>query len=122
MSGDAGRSPEGDQAAGAVAGPGPARTPGASTADGWRGWDADQAVAALYHAHYRSLTRVAALLAGDDAAADEIAQDAFVCVHRAWRHLRHEDAALDHLRLNDYLRLGMSALQPRADPERSRDA
>ena len=55
-------------------------------------------MAALYHAHYRSLARTAALLAGDDAAAEEIVQDAFVCVHRAWRHLRHEDAALDHLR------------------------
>jgi DNA-directed RNA polymerase specialized sigma24 family protein len=66
--------------------------------DSWPGWDADQAVAALYHAHYRSLARIAALLVGDGAMAEEIVQDAFVSVHRAWRHLQDGDGALDHLR------------------------
>lgn len=65
---------------------------------GIAGWDADQAVAALYHAHYRSLARIAALLVGDGAVAEGIVQDAFVFVHRAWRHLRDWDEALDHLR------------------------
>jgi DNA-directed RNA polymerase specialized sigma24 family protein len=66
--------------------------------DDWPRWDADQAVAALYHAHYRSLARIAALLAGDDAKAEEIIQDAFVSMHRAWRHLQDGDEALGYLR------------------------
>lgn len=55
-------------------------------------------MAALYHAHYRSLARIAALLAGDGAKAEEIVQDAFVSMHRAWRHLRDDDEALGYLR------------------------
>jgi len=69
-----------------------------SLRDDRRGWDADQAVAALYHAHYCSLARIAALLTGDAAVAEEIVQDAFVSMHRAWRRLRDGDAALVHLR------------------------
>ena len=55
-------------------------------------------VAVLYHAHYQSLTRIAALLVRDTAAADEIVQSAFVSVYRAWRHLGDEDRALAYLR------------------------
>ncbi len=84
MSGDARRSP------------GAARQSGTGQG-GIPGRDADQAVAALYHAHYRSLVRVGALLVSDGAFAEEIVQDAFVSVHRAWRHLRDGDEALDHL-------------------------
>lgn len=65
--------------------------------DDWPRWDADQAVAAFYHAHYRSLVRIAALLAGDGTQAEEIVQDAFVSVHRAWPHLRDSDEALGYL-------------------------
>ena len=82
------------------AGPGPAATamPGGSARDDWPGRDADRAVAALYHAHYRSLARIAALLAGDGAVAEEIVQDAFVSMHRAWRRLQDGDEALGYLR------------------------
>ena len=45
------------------------------------GWDADQAVDVLYHAHYRALTRLAALLVTDVAAAEEIVQAAFAAMH-----------------------------------------
>jgi len=48
------------------------------------GWDADQAVAALYREHYRSLARIAALLLDDSELAEEITQDAFVSLFRAW--------------------------------------
>ena len=79
---------------------------------GGRRWDrhtrdaaADQAVAALYGAHYHALVRVAALLvsetttAGEDtAAAEEIVQAAFVSLHHARRHLGDEDKALAYLR------------------------
>jgi DNA-directed RNA polymerase specialized sigma24 family protein len=61
------------------------------------GLDAGQMVAALYHAHYRSLLRIAALLAGDGAEAERIVQDAFVSMHRAWRRLRDGDAAIGDL-------------------------
>jgi DNA-directed RNA polymerase specialized sigma24 family protein len=62
------------------------------------GWDADQAIAALYREHYRSLARIAALLLGDGELAEKIAQDAFVSVFCAWGQLRDGDEALRHLR------------------------
>jgi len=67
----------------------------------WQGRDADQAVAALYHAHYRSLAGIAVLLDGHSARAEEIVQEAFASMHRAWRRLRDGDdgdKALAHLR------------------------
>lgn len=51
------------------------------------GWDADQAIADLYQAHYLSLTRIAALLANDIAKGEEIVQDAFALVASARRRL-----------------------------------
>ncbi|GAA4625874.1 SigE family RNA polymerase sigma factor [Actinoallomurus vinaceus] len=61
-------------------------------------WDADQAVTALYSAHYRSLVRLSALLVRDLATAEEVVQDAFVAMHGAWRRLRDPDKALSYLR------------------------
>jgi len=62
------------------------------------GWDADQAVAALYREHYRSLARIAALLLDDSELAEEITQDAFVSLFRAWGRLRDGGEALRYLR------------------------
>jgi DNA-directed RNA polymerase specialized sigma24 family protein len=62
------------------------------------GSDADQAVTVFYRAHYRSLVRIAALLTGDGKTAEEIVQDAFVSMHRAWRLMQDGDQALRHLR------------------------
>lgn len=62
------------------------------------GWDADEAVTALYGAHYRSLVRLAVLLVRDVASAEEVVQDAFVALHGAWRRLRDPDKALAYLR------------------------
>ena len=76
----------------------PAGVPGPSVRGVRYDSDADQVVAALYHAHYGSLTRIAALLIGDSLAAEEMVQDAFASVYCAWRHLRDEKSALDHLR------------------------
>jgi RNA polymerase sigma factor (sigma-70 family) len=61
------------------------------------GWDADQAVAVLYHAHYRALARLAALLVIDVAAAEETVQAAFTALHGRWRHLGDSDKALAYL-------------------------
>jgi DNA-directed RNA polymerase specialized sigma24 family protein len=47
----------------------------------------DQALTALYEAHYRPLTQLATLLAGGDPAAEEIVQDAFVAMHAGWPEL-----------------------------------
>lgn len=61
-------------------------------------WAPDDAVTRLYAAHYRSLVRLAALLLHDTAVAEEVAQDAFVGLHRAWRRLADPDRALAYLR------------------------
>jgi DNA-directed RNA polymerase specialized sigma24 family protein len=61
----------------------------------WR--DADEAVAMLYATHCRPLTRLATLLASDEALAEEIVRDAFVATHSAWRQLRDSDRALRYL-------------------------
>lgn len=61
------------------------------------GRDADAAVGVLYDSHYRPLTRLAALLAADEAIAEEIVRDAFVAMHGAWQQLRDSDRALRYL-------------------------
>jgi RNA polymerase sigma-70 factor (sigma-E family) len=60
--------------------------------------DADEALVALYTAHYRSLVRLSALLLRDSAAAEDVVQDAFVAMHGSWRRLRETDKALAYLR------------------------
>ncbi|HEY6279608.1 MAG TPA: SigE family RNA polymerase sigma factor [Streptosporangiaceae bacterium] len=62
------------------------------------GWDAEQAVTAIYSAHYRSLVRLAVLLVRDVATAEEVVQDSFMAMHGAWRRLRDNDKALSYLR------------------------
>jgi DNA-directed RNA polymerase specialized sigma24 family protein len=57
----------------------------------------DQGLPALYAAHYRSLTKLAALLAVSPPMAEEIVQDAFVALHGSWRRLRNDDHALLYL-------------------------
>jgi RNA polymerase sigma-70 factor (sigma-E family) len=61
-------------------------------------WDAGGALTALYRAHYRSLARLAALLVGDVATAEEVVQDCFVAMHGGWRRLRDDEKALSYLR------------------------
>ena len=51
----------------------------------------------LYDGHYGALTRLAALLVIDVAAAEEIVQAAFAAMHGGWRHLRDSDKALAYL-------------------------
>lgn len=62
------------------------------------GLEADRAVTELYHAHYRSLVRLAALLVRDVSTAEEVVQDSFVAMHSGWRRLRDSDKALSYLR------------------------
>jgi RNA polymerase sigma-70 factor (sigma-E family) len=60
--------------------------------------DADRAITAMYHAEYRSLVRMSAVLLGDVGTAEEVVQDSFVAMHAAWRRLRDADKALHYLR------------------------
>jgi RNA polymerase sigma-70 factor (sigma-E family) len=60
--------------------------------------DADRAVTELYHAHYRSLVRLAMLLVRDVATAEEVVQDSFIAMHGGWRRLRDSEKALSYLR------------------------
>jgi RNA polymerase sigma factor (sigma-70 family) len=71
--------------------PGPA-------AEAWSGWDAERAVTDLYQAHYQTLVRLASLLVGDVAVAEEVVQDSFIALHRSWRKLADRDQALSYLR------------------------
>jgi RNA polymerase sigma-70 factor (sigma-E family) len=59
---------------------------------------ADEAVTALFRAHYAGLVRLAVLLVDDDATAEDVVQDAFARLHRRWGRLRDADAAYGYLR------------------------
>lgn len=59
--------------------------------------DADSAVTALYHVHYRPLVRLAALLVQDIDVSEELVQDSFVAMHSVWRRLADSDRALSYL-------------------------
>lgn len=60
--------------------------------------EADRAVTELYAAHYARFVRLAALLLGNDSAAEEVVQDAFVALHGRWRKLREPASAVAYLR------------------------
>lgn len=76
----------------------PPAAPGSRDGGDPREWDADAAVAHLYAAHWRSLVRLAALLLGETASAEEVVADAFVALHRRWPRLRDPQAAFSYLR------------------------
>jgi len=73
---------------------------------------ADEAVTALYLAHYRGLVRLAALLLDDTGAAEEVVQDAYVRMHGSWRRIRDPQAAVGYLRTT-VLNLARSRLRHR---------
>jgi RNA polymerase sigma-70 factor (sigma-E family) len=72
----------------------------------------DDALAALYLAHFPSLVRLAAVLLDDVAACEDVAQEAYVRVAQARRRLRDPDAALAYLRTT-VVNLSRSALRRR---------
>jgi DNA-directed RNA polymerase specialized sigma24 family protein len=76
---------------------------------------ADQAVTVLYDTHYRALTRLAALLVSDVAAAEEIVQDAFVVIHSGWQHVGDGGMALPCL-LRAVVRQSRASRAARGDP------
>lgn len=81
------------------------------------GAGADEAVEHLYAAHWRQLVRLSALLVHDQAAAEDVVQDAFVAMHGRWARLRDPDKALAYLR-QAVVNRSRSALRHRAVVER----
>lgn len=65
---------------------------------GLTGQTADEAVTVLYQTHYATLVRTAALLVGDVTTAEDVVQDSFIAIHRAWWRLRDTTSALPYLR------------------------
>jgi RNA polymerase sigma-70 factor (sigma-E family) len=61
-------------------------------------WDADEAVTEIYTGHYSQLVRLALLLVRDVQTAEEVVQDAFEQMHKAWRRLHDPEKALSYLR------------------------
>ncbi len=62
------------------------------------GRTAERHVTALYEAHALSLARLALLVLGDPAAAEDVVQDAFLGLYRRWDRLSAPAAALPYLR------------------------
>jgi RNA polymerase sigma-70 factor (sigma-E family) len=61
-------------------------------------WDAAEAVTEIYTAQYKQLVRLALLLVRDVQTAEEVVQDAFESMHKAWRRLHDPEKALSYLR------------------------
>jgi RNA polymerase sigma-70 factor (sigma-E family) len=61
---------------------------------------AGDVVTGLFRAHGLALIRLAVLLVGDQATAEDVVQDAFLGFHRAMPRLRDQDKALSYLRIS----------------------
>jgi RNA polymerase sigma-70 factor (sigma-E family) len=59
---------------------------------------ADEGVERLFRSHRLAMVRLAALLVDDRETAEDVAQDAFAALHRRWKSLAAEDAAVAYLR------------------------
>jgi RNA polymerase sigma-70 factor (sigma-E family) len=55
-------------------------------------------VTELFTEHHLGLVRLALLMVGDLATAEDVVQDAFEQLHRRWRGLRQQSSALDYAR------------------------
>ena len=77
----------------------------------------DEPFIVLYHAHYARLVRTAALLVGDVATAEDVVQDCFIAMHRAWWRLRDTNSTLSYLR-RSVINRSRSVLRHRAVADR----
>ncbi len=57
-----------------------------------------RSVTELFADHHLALVRLAVLMVGDLATAEDVVQDAFEQLHRRWRGLRKQSSALDYAR------------------------
>jgi RNA polymerase sigma-70 factor (sigma-E family) len=55
-------------------------------------------VTELFAEHHLALVRLALIMVGDLATAEDVVQDAFEQLHRRWRNLRKQSSALDYAR------------------------
>ena len=67
---------------------------------GARGVDATHSVTLLYREHALGLTRLAFLMLGDRFAAEDVVQEAFCGLYRAWDRLPSHDNVLGYLRVS----------------------
>lgn len=88
-------------------------------ADDPRSWTADEAVSALYAAHWHRLVALAASLLGESASAEEVVADAFVRVHGKWAGLAERDSAVSYLK-QSVVNGARDVLRHRAVTERRR--
>ena len=65
---------------------------------GTPGADAAESVAALYQAHAVGLIRLAIIMLGDRAAAEDVVHEAFLGLYRHWGGLSNPDGPLPYLR------------------------
>jgi RNA polymerase sigma-70 factor (sigma-E family) len=69
-----------------------------SRAGTWRAFDRDTAIERLFRTEYRALLRLVSLLVDGPASAEDVVQDAFVKLHRAWDRVGSIDDAPAYLR------------------------
>ena len=84
------------------------------------GDEAGAEVAGLYRAHAVGLIRLAVIMLGDRAAAEDAVQEAFYGLHRRWNRLSDADKALSYVRVA-VLNRCRSELRARARRERHRE-
>jgi RNA polymerase sigma-70 factor (sigma-E family) len=77
---------------------GPAETPGTPGEHAPARDDAGAAVTALFRDHHLELVRLALLMVGDLATAEDVVQDAFERLHGRWRGLRDPASGLAYAR------------------------
>lgn len=86
----------------------------------------DEAIAALFHEHARSLVRLARLFADDRNAAEDLVQEAFLRLRRSFHRIESPDRTAAYLRsivLNlarDHNRRGLMSLRHRMPEEETR--
>jgi RNA polymerase sigma factor (sigma-70 family) len=83
--------------------------------------DATSGVTALYQAHAVGLIRLAIVMLGDRAAAEDVVQDAFLGLYRHWAGLHDPGNALTYVR-SAVLNLCRNALRQRGRPPRHEPA
>ena len=87
--------------------------------------DADEAIAALFQEHARSLVRLARLFADDRNAAEDLVQEAFLRLRRSFHRIESPDRTVAYLRsivLNlarDHNRRGLMSLRHQMPEEES---
>jgi RNA polymerase sigma-70 factor (sigma-E family) len=88
-----------------------------AAARGATGQAADEAITAAYHNHYAGLVRTAAMLVGDTATAEDVVQESFIAMHRAWWRLRDTSRVLPYLH-RSVINKSRSVLRRRAVADR----